>query len=323
MVLVMLAFYFPIREVCAAHPRHVKGILLITVWFALFVFVRNVITYWTGLAAATQLWQIVAGRIVLNEVLLMMPALGALVLVVYDERLRRKMLWGLLFALFTTGLILTRSRGYWVAFAFGVAVLFVLVDGKRKMRMVSVAAIVGGSVLVVGLLFLQELTTLVMAGLVDRVTSLGNALTSDISLVNRFHESKEVWEHIRVNPVVGYGIGARYRVYDLIDDVTMTKPFIHNGFIGMWFKYGLVGLGCLITYWAGVIRTGLRVYRSADSPHLLRLAGLMAAVAMIAEIVVANTSTPFQIADATLMFAICGGVASGAADYLKNRRSPV
>ncbi len=316
-VLAMLAFYFPVKEVCSQHPRNARIVLIVIGWLALFVLVRNLLIYQSALTDATQLWQIISERIALNEALLMMPALGALVLLLYAKHWRSRLLLAVLFSLLSIGLILTQSRGYWAAFALGVGTLFLLTDRRHKMRILMTGTFGLGCFLIVGMLFLQDFMILVLTGLVDRIVSLGSAFTRDISLINRFYESSAVWSYIKQNPILGYGIGAHYRVFDMIRDVTMTKPFIHNGYVGMWFKYGLIGLGFLLFFWGRIIWLGIRLFHMKSAPSLLRLIGLMAALALISEALVANTSTPFQITDATLMFGLLGGLVSGSLAYIR------
>lgn len=311
MVLAMLGFYFPVKELCMRRPRGAQNLLLLIGWFALFVSVRNLFTFRAGLAEATQLWQIISGRVALNEVLLMMPALGTLGMLLYARRWRQR-LWLIgAFLLLTAGLVLTQSRGYWVAFAAGVLALFILVDGRRKLHILALGFLGMGSFLLVGFFLFHDFLLLILTGLLNRLTSLGSAFTSDLSLINRFYESAAVWKQIKLNPILGYGIGAEYRVFDLILDTTPTKTFIHNGYLGMWFKYGLVGLGLLLFFWGRIIGLAIRLFRMETAPLFLRLIGLMAATSLIGEALVANTSTPFQISDATLMIALLGGLVSG------------
>ncbi len=73
----------------------------------------------------------------------------------------------------------------------------------------------------------------------------------------------------------------------------------------------------MVYFWGKSIWNGLRLFRMRQAPRLLRLTGLSAAVCLIGEALVANTSNPFLISDATLMIALFGALASGSLAYAR------
>ncbi len=315
LVLVMLAFYFPVKEQCARSQRGTLIVLGIIFWFALFVSLRNVLEYRAALSSATKLYQIATGRVALNEVLLMMPALAFLVMLLYARRWHTGVVLLGCFMIVFAGLILTQSRGYWAAFLLGGMALFVLTDRRRKGRILLL--MFGGMAVVflLGLLLFADFMTTIVGGVIERFSSLGTAITSDVSLVNRFYETAAVWERIQTNPILGHGVGAPYQYFNITVDATRAWAFVHNGYAGLWFKFGLVGLGLMLYFWGRSIWNGVRLFRMQTAPRLLRLAGLSAALCLIGEALVANTSNPFLISDATLMIALWGSLASGGLAY--------
>ena len=317
LVLVMLTFYFPVKAACARSPRAAKIVLGIIFWFALFVSLRNLLEYRAALSSATRLYQIATGRVALNEVLLMMPALSMLALMLYAQRWRSRLLLLGGFLIVFAGLILTQSRGYWAAFLFGALALFIFIDHRRKGRILLLMG--GGLALVflLGALLFEGFLTIIVGGVIERFASLGTAITSDVSLVNRFYESLAVWDHIKVNPILGYGPGTEYHYFNITVDATRDWAFVHNGFVGLWYKFGLVGLVAMLYFWGKSIWNGVRLFRMQQAPPLLRLVGLSAAVCLIGEALVANTSNPFLISDATLMIALFGALASGSLAYAR------
>jgi O-antigen ligase len=322
MVLAMLAFYFPVKDVCARSPRATRYVLYVGVWFAVYVALRNLMFYRSALADATYLYQIAKGRVALNEILLMVPALGALGLLLYAQRWRERIVAAGLFMASFAGLILTQSRGYWAAFLLGVLALFLLTDRRRKIRIVLFGLGGVAGFVVLGALLFPTLIPLVTGGLLQRLLSLGTAFSSDISLLHRYYETLTVWEYIQRNPVLGYGTGVPFRFFDIIEDFTRTGSFSHNAYTGLWYKYGIVGLGLMLFFWFRLIVVGIRLFRTPAAPLLSRMAGLMCAVALIAELLVANTSTPFLISDGTLTFALLGGLASGSLAWVQRARPP-
>jgi len=321
LVLVMLLFYFPVKAACARSPRATKIVLGIIFWFAIFVSLRNVLEYRAALSSATKLYQIARGRVALNEVLLMMPALSMLACLLYAQRRRSRVLLLGGFLIVFIGLVLTQSRGYWAAFLLGTLALFVFIDRRRKGRILLLMGGGLGLVFLLGALLFEGFITIIVSGVFERFTSLGTALTSDVSLVNRFYESLAVWDRIKVNPILGYGLGTPYHYFNITVDATRDWAFVHNGFVGLWYKFGLVGLLAMVYFWGKSIWNGLRLFRMQQAPRLLRLTGLSAAVCLIGEALVANTSNPFLIADATLMIALFGALASGSLAYARRQET--
>ena len=232
---------------------------------------------------------------------------------VYSKTVRQFVLFGLAFVCFFTGLVITQSRGYWVAFIVAGLSLFFIADKRIRLKLV-VWVLTGLIVtLVVGYTLLPNLASLIFEGLWERLTSLGSAFTNDISLVNRFYESKTVWAYITSNPILGYGIGASYSYFNIIEDSTRNWAFVHNGYVGIWFKFGLIGLIVLLTVWLRCIIGAIASFKTTQ-PKFASLVSLICALCLISLAVVANTSNPFLKEDTMLMFAVMTGFVSGYRD---------
>lgn len=311
LVLIMMAFFFPIVTLIRKHPEKTKYILLILCWIGLFVSIRNIQEYRTDITNAERLYQVLSGRVALNEVLLMMPALGALTFLLYARTWTTRFIIGGLFIIFFISLIVTQSRGYWMAFALGAGALFLLTDTRRKLNIMLLFGSGIACFVAVGFLLFPQYAPLVLNGMAERLSSLGSAFTSDLSLVNRFYESKAVWGYIKSNPILGYGIGTPYEYFNIISDHNRHWAFIHNGYLGMWYKYGIFGLGLLLFFWLKSIQTGIRIFKTSHFPRFYRITALACTICLIAELLVANTSTPFQSEDPTLMIAILAAVITG------------
>ncbi len=309
----VLVLYFPIREACERDARAVRRLLWIGVGIGLYVVGRNLLLYREALGSAIYVWEITTGRVPLNEILLLMPALMTLVLLLHARAWLHRLGLAVLFLGYFGGLILTQSRGYWAAFLVGVLLLFPLLDARKRLSVALLTLVSIGGGFLLGVLFFPNVVDLVQVGVISRFSSLGNAFTSDLSMVNRLYESVALWERIRVNPILGYGTAAPFHFFDLTFDATRRDPFTHNAYLGLWFKYGLVGLGLMLFFWVQVIRTGFQLLRQPHTPAFLRSLGLAVIVCLSAEALVANTSTPFLITDGNLVFALLGGLVMGTA----------
>ena len=312
-VMMMFGFYYPVKHTVADTDKAATRLIYVVCWIGFFVFVRNIFHYQQGLANADQLYQIASGRVSTNEALQLFPAIGALVGLVYSASRKQFLLTGFAFSCFFTGLVITQSRGYWLAFVVASVALFVIANRQIRYKMLSLALAGGLVIALAGYLFSPTIAILILEGLIDRVASLGKAFTGDISFVNRVYDSKTVWSYITHNPILGYGIGASYSYFNLIDDATRNWAFVHNGYIGVWFKYGIVGLASILYVWLRSIRSGIRHFRSQQL-SVTSLLVLISTLCLIALAVVANTSNPFLKEDTTMMFALLTGFISGASD---------
>lgn len=310
--LLMLGFYFPVREAFTRYDATPKVILALLLWIGIYATLRNLLEYQTDLSAAEHAWQVARGRVITNDNILMVVSLASLSMVIFAQRWRDRLLLLVCFLLVFAGLILTLSRGYWLAFALGASFMFVLIETQHKKRLLllTVGGIVG--VLSIMFVFFQDYMVLILGGLVERFTSIKSATSQDVSLLNRFVETKGAWEHIATNPILGHGMGVPYRYYDIADSITMVKTFIHNGYISLWYRFGIWGLGLFLTFWGLSIFRGVQAFRNPRLPLIGRLCGLIAAIALTGFLLSANTSNPFFLNDSTFVIGFLTGIAGGA-----------
>lgn len=309
---VLLSFYFPIKEEIRSNPKGATIILCIIAFIGVYIAFRNLLNYRAMLSNATQLWQVARGRVVTNDNLLMVSSLYGLILFTFAQKWRHQVLTLGAFVLFFSGLILTQSRGYWMAFLLGAGFMFLFLDTTHKKRLIFIT--IGGTVslTLVAYIFLQDIFILVTSGLAERLLTLQTAATADISLVNRFRETATVWELIRVNPILGYGMGVGYSFFDVTNGVTETDAFVHNGYISVWFKYGIIGLGLLLFIWFSSIYAGIRAFKTKPATPAVRLAGLFGATTLTAFLLSTITSSPFFLNDTLFAFGLLLGTAEGA-----------
>lgn len=314
----MLGFYFPIREVCERYrwgPWLVVGFVL---YLGLFSLVRNVAMFSSALSGAEHAWQVARGRVPMNEMLLLVPALGCLGFAAHEPLGRRWALYTAGFALFTVGVILTQWRAYYVDLAVGAALFFVLLGWRQRGRLTLATALSGAIGLGFGYLVFGDLMTLLVTGILDRILSIGTSTTADISLLNRLLETESVWDRIRQNPIVGYGIGTTFSFFDSIYEATWTKSYAHNGYLTLWFKFGIIGLGLILWTWGASITSSYRTWRrgATDAERTL---GVVLAVVLISLIPSHFVSATFSTSDTVMMFAILTGTTAGLAHRTQAR----
>ena len=311
----MLAFYFPIKELCIRRPDLLpqKPILLSLGFVTLFIALRNFWFYQTHINNAEFLWQIATGRVVTNEHVLLMGGLVALTILLYSrKRLHATAIAGI-FTLLSAAIVIGQSRALWVSYMLGIAVIFLCVDRQKKFRIVSIGVLGGVMFLAVGVLVFDNFFSLIIAGLANRLLSLQTATVNDLSLINRFFAARTALEHIGMNPIVGYGFGVPFKYYSLVYEWTHETSFIHSGPVGIWYRHGLIGLGLLVTFYIGTIARAARMLRMPAIARIDRIVAIFVMACLIAESLVGNTENPFATGDKTLFIGALAGLAAASA----------
>ena len=333
--LLLMGFYFPVKE---AFLRYRKGpivLLAIFLWMGIYAAVAHIGLYQQALTSAEHAWQVVTERVSMNDTLLMVVSLVVAVLFLHAQKRWLKASLGGIFAAVFVGLILTQSRAIWVSFALGCFFILLASDRRQKKTLLWISA--GGITIagVMGLVFLPEYFDLVLFGLFDRFASLSTAFTTDLSLINRFHESAAVLAKIALNPIVGYGMGVSYHFFDITFQATIVRGFIHSGYLSLWYKFGILGIGLMMFFWFRCTWIGFRAFRISPQKTTAAVTGLAAAASLGAMMLSAHTSNPFYLGDTTLTFALLTGLAAGAHELVglsqanartvdgSNRRDPL
>jgi len=306
------AFYFPIREACERERSGPWVVAAILVVLGVFAAVQNLIMLNQAYSDATQAWQVARGRVPMNEMPLLAGAIVALTGALTVRSIPARLALIVVFSVLVGALIIAQSRAYYVDFVLALVLLVAFAGrGQRARLTAGILVGVGGLVALAFLLF-RDYASLVGLGLLDRALSIGTATSDDISLINRFSETRAAWELVRANPIVGYGIGTTFGFYDAISDATWVKPYVHNGFVMLWFKFGIVGLAAVLIVWVQAIARGLRSRLVLVEANHRRLA-LATGVLLIAIIPSHFSAATFTTGDTTMTFTILCGLANGLA----------
>ncbi len=315
--LLFLALFFPVYHYCKDSPQKARRLVFASCLLGLLIVVQNLINYRRLLNSAEAAWEIVKGRVAAGDNELMFASIILLTLLVFAETWRNRTLYLGLFLTFFAGLILTQSRGFWVGFLVGALALFFLLERRYQGRFILIGFIGITGFAGAGLLLFQDIFLLVLGGLFDRLISLATASQTDISLLNRFFESAVVWEYITVNPILGYGMGVPYAFFDIIDDFTISRTFIHNGYLSTWYRFGVWGLGLTLYLWFGAMYRGFKAFHTAGGNPFLRQVALGIGCALFALLLPANTSNPFFPKNTMFVFALLVGLVCGIEASLK------
>jgi len=288
----------------------------------LYVTLRNMIWMRDLVSEAKVAWQITQkARVVTNEILLVVPASAMLAWTVHNQRWRTKTLLILSFLGMILALVITQSRGFWLSFAFGSLVMLWFLRKRERTELITIG--IAGILVSLVLVFLvfPDTAPLLFAGMFNRVLSLGTAVTRDVSLINRFLESIAVWDRIERNPVLGYGLGVPYQYFNITVSGTRDWSFIHNGYLGLWYRFGIFGTGLILALWLrGIYHSAQLARKKIDTRHKM---AVLASLAVLSSLLVSNlTSNAFFHMDSLFMFAIVIGMTEGVRqNWLSNQAS--
>lgn len=268
---------------------------------AFTVLVENIYNYQEILLNATMEWQAEKARSTTSEFVLMTAATFFFALGSTVQSFWKRLLCVLPVIAFIVGLIITQSRGFWIACLLSFFVVFLVSTRFEKGRVLLVSTITF-SLLGIGLvIFSQEYLT-VIGGLGARVASF-SSLGLDISLIERARESNTILELVGRNPIAGYGLGVEYDRWFLVPMHVEATSYIHNGYLNLWFKFGLIGLITILAISYQILRKSYH-FLNRDTDLLQRTFLKTILASWVGAMVVSITSPQFYSFDGIMLLVV-------------------
>jgi O-Antigen ligase len=219
----------------------------------------------------------------------------ALARVLWGPARHRLLGWGIA-AVTLTGVILSLNRNMLLGLALGLSAAAVIAPQRHRF-VVAVATL--GIVLSGFTLIAQGSSAVKSNAVVSRITSITNySGVRKQTLADRYYENHIALQRIRDHPIGGLGWGPDYGAVLLSSDdgflVTKARTFMHEQYLWIWLRAGLIGLLALIGMLALGIWNGARWCRARHGKDDAWLgAGVVVAlVAMAASSNVAIYLTP-------------------------------
>ena len=301
-----LLFYFPTRDY-VERTGTTRTVVIILLALALFAAVRNLINYRQVVIYATIGWEF-KSRVTTNEILLVSGCVGYLTLAVRSMSWTHVLLSLTAFSISFISLIVTQTRAFWVAFAFGFVWILLLRGGRERFKLMTFSFFGGIFLTVFTYLILGDVVFTLALGILERALTIGSSVSKDLSLISRFYEADAALELFWQNPLAGWGPGGTFRFYDIIEDATIERTFIHNGYVGLLFKAGLIGTIPILTAWAILIVRGLWLSAKPKTSAWT----LTPSIILVAMLLPALTAMQFYAQDIAFVFALCSGCVAGA-----------
>lgn len=235
LLFVPLLLIFPVRR--EAQKEHgvrlmIWTLLITSIAVGLVIIVR----YKMDLMEAHYLWQVVGNRQQKEESLYMSG-----IIILFAFLVGRKYPAPLIFILLGLemfSLAVTFSRGYWITTMLGLLASVFFIKGQARRR---IFILMGGGIAlaaIVALVVLPHIFGSLLTGLLERAGSIS---PDTLTLRARLVESEAALHKFIQNPVIGYGMGALFSFFNIITDITIRTWYIHNAYIFLLFKFGLVG----------------------------------------------------------------------------------
>jgi O-antigen ligase len=199
--------------------------------------------------------------------------------------------------LMVAALILTHSRGGFLASLAGVAVLLWLLDRRARSARASSRVLVLSALVVAGIAF--YLTSEVLLDRIDR---------TDITTEERLAVFANVNRAIGDNPVLGFGYGSfadSFRLYDQ-NESAVHYDRAHNTWLENAFELGLPGALCLFAAMLGLALTCLRGVGRRHRDWVFPAAGVAASVLVAVH---ATVDFSLQLPAVAMLYALVMGVA--------------
>jgi O-antigen ligase len=235
---VPILLYFPLREQIKK-DKDVIYLLLAIVVLALFIALKNMLKYRDLISAAQMFWQVASSRQTANEPMFLFPIVVGTSLLLYENKWKIKLLYFILITIFSVALIITFSRGYWIAAILGIVILFMFTDRVIRRRLILNSLMLFSIVLILSQVFFGNLWSKIGISILNRFGSM-HAGIKDISIIGRIQEAKAIIALIKENIFIGYGLGFEYDFYSILPR-EMPTWYSHNAFLYIIFKVGIFG----------------------------------------------------------------------------------
>jgi O-antigen ligase len=159
--------------------------------------------------------------------------------------------------------ILTWNRTMWVLGIIGIPILvfFSFKEERKKaysffLKILSLGAVLFSALYLV-IPFIRIILTFFFLHLLT-----STQLTTDLSFRGRYIEWRYVFDAIKASPIVGFGFGSSYHVYNWFEGYHAIVGYTHNGYLGILLKSGMIGFILLFTAYFCFIIKGIILLRT-------------------------------------------------------------
>jgi hypothetical protein len=222
------------------------------------------------------------------------------------------------FLVLILGFSMTFARNFLVSLAVSLAALVTILWNRRLSQLFrnlfSVAII---AIVILGALAFGGQGPVIRryaAALLARMTSIfsRDVVSRTDTLLSRWVEIRYAWAHIVRHPILGIGLYRPYR--PLLYEGDRITRYVHNAYISIWLKTGLLGLVPFLWLSVCCVQRGIRHWQRVQD-DLLHSASLGIALAYLG-MMVSNLVAPFFVQNWSLaVFGVMLGINESICTY--------
>jgi O-antigen ligase len=216
---------------------------------------------------------------------------------------KSRVFWILTTGLCALAILLTYGRALWLVTALGLFILG-LSFGVRKIILLSILGAFATAIILIGA---ASLKPTLLTAIEDRGASISSEIHGGSSLNWRYIENTYAYAKIEKAPIAGIGLGASYKpIVGGLDAWVEQTRFIHNGYLYLVLKTGVIGALVFAFFWISLLKIGW--WHSRYSQGKLQLQGKVFLIVGMLPTITAFVRPEWADQGTFVVFATLGGI---------------
>lgn len=300
LLFVFTLYYFPIREHITTN-RDMTTFFLIVCCTMAIVAGMTLQRYVTASTNVLYAYQLMTSRMNSNNNMSVVLTVFGVFAALYIRRPAVRMFALGVAVVFFAMTVVSFARMFILATIIGIVITLFLFNTRRLVAFAISALVVAGIFAGGVALTFKKRAELALTVFSKRIGSAAKG-TKDPSLIARIIESKVLVGHLLHNPLGGIGLGARFTMYDNINNRTIHPQFVHNGYIFIVAKLGIPTWFLLYGWYVFYLARSYLCARAA-TVSFDRFIAYAAFGSMVSLLIINLTSSIWEVRDGFFMLA--------------------
>jgi len=258
--LLLMAYYFPLREEFGSDSRSFKIFLALSAITSVLMSAYSAYIFKQRMAEnVAYAYQMFSSRSVTLGPLILLGLCISVVMIFHVD-------WRIKLATFVVvlaniaALLLTYTRTLWVFAFVGVMIVMLFLRFQQNVRLILATVVF--AVVSMAAFYSVNPEIAKMAGrlVTKRFTSSADLSGGDHSFVVRMTELRTVWRQVEEAPLGGHGLRSQFTTWDTIVQSHHPTSFVHVGYVGLIFH---LGFPTAMILFATLIGFSIRSFKTA------------------------------------------------------------